>query len=535
MSLSYVVIGVPFFIWIARNTLFWTSLWQIKEYRFDRVFIHLRETRQGRNLLFSKLSIIKLLAIPLYIFVILNSKLLLPYQYLVGAIFLLEFYLVLREIFLNIYKVPVLTLKSLAILVSTFLVILLLFFVPLMEGFFWLLILDRLAVLLLMAIVILLSFPTEIYRDFIIGKAIKKIKDKKDLLVIGITGSYGKSSTKNYVSQILENNFNVLKTEGTNNTPIGIANTILSGLNENTKIFVVEMGAYKKGEISQMCEIVHPKIGILTAVSNQHLSLFKTLQNAMDTKYELIKSLPSNGLALFNGNDKNAYFLYKRTKKKKLLYKVNRLAALGDEKLSISAFNVVIGKKHLDFDVMLGKKIISDFRTPLIGEHNIEDILPGIYIADYLGMKNNEIRKAVLSLRPLKKTMNLYENLSGVTLVDDSFNASPDAVLAATDYMKIFNKKRILVLQPMIELGKNAAYEHWRVAKEISQICDYLLLTNKNFNDPILKGVEEGDGSCIVKTGNSQYLAEFIKKNAQKGDVVVFEGKESGFVFERVL
>ena len=535
MSLLYVVIGVPFFIWIARNILFWTSLWQIKEYRFDRVLIHLRETKQGRSLIFSKLLIIKLLAISLYIFVILNSKLLLPYQYLIGIIFLLEFYLVLREIFLNIYKVPVLTLKSLSILVSAFSVILLLFFVPLMEGFFWILILDRLAVLLLMAFVFLFSFPTEIYRDFIIEKAIKKIKSKKDLLVIGITGSYGKSSTKDYVSQILENNFNVLKTEGTNNTPIGIANTILSGLNKNTKIFVVEMGAYKKGEISQMCEIVHPKIGILTAVSGQHLSLFKTTQNVMDAKYELIKSLPPNGFALFNGNDKNAYFLYNRTKKKKLLYKVNKSIVLSDGKSGIFAFNVVVGKKHLDFDVVLRKKIISGLRAPLIGEHNIEDILPGIYIADYLGMTSSEIKKSVLSLCPLKKTMNLYENLSGVSLVDDTFNASPDAVLAAIDYMKIFSKKRILVLQPMIELGKNAAYEHWRVAKEISQICDYLLLTNKNFNDPILKGVEESDGNCIIKMGNSQYLAEFIKKNARKGDVIVFEGKESGLVFERVF
>lgn len=532
MSTFYLITSVPFLFWIIRNTLFWVNLWQLKEYRFDRVLIHLRETEQGKNLLFSKLSLIKWLVVFLYIFIIVNNKILLPYQYIVGFLYVLQTVIVLREIYSHLLKRPVFTFKASFIVFITLLIIFSLFLIPFTEGLFWLLFLDRLTVLIISILVFFLSFPTEIYRDFKIEKSVKKLNKNKNVLVIGLTGSYGKSSTKDYLAQILSIKFKVVKTQGTNNTPIGIANTILSDLKKDTEIFIVEMGAYKRGEISQMCKIVSPKIGILTAVSNQHLSLFKTIENVMETKYELIQSLPKDGLAIFNGNNENTLKLYNKTKKRKAIYKTYDSAFSKKDDFEIAAFNILVEKQSLTFDVFLKGKIISNLKAPLIGKHNIEDILPGIYLANDLGIKEEEIREAVSFLKPLKKTMAFYQKNS-IAIIDDTFNASPDAVLAALEYMKIFKKKKFLVLQPMIELGDNAHNEHYRIAAKASNLCDYLLLTNKNFYKDIERGIVVDNTKCQIEVGNSSKLSNFIINNIEKGDIIIFEGKESAFVFDK--
>lgn len=524
MNILFLIAAGGFFIWIFRNILFWICLWQLKEYRFDRVFVHLKETQQGKSLLFSKSSNLKWLIIFAYPF--------LPYQIIITAIFSFYAFLAFKEVYLRLFKRPVFTFKALIIIFLTLLSIFFLFQIPLIDKFVWLLLLDRLTPLIIGFFVFLFSFPTELYRDFKIEQAIKKIRLQKKILVIGITGSYGKSSTKEYIGQILEKKFKVVKTAGTNNTPIGIANTILSGLKKSTEVFVVEMGAYKKGEIREMCQIAQPKIGVLTGVNYQHASLFGNLKNAIAAKYELIEALPKNGLALFNGNNENASQLYKKTEKRKVLYKLffdkpSRTDA------AIYVFNAKTYKEKIAFDVFLkGKKL--HFEAPLVGIQNIENILPGIFIADYLGMSNAQIEKAVAELLPLPKTMNLQKTADGVSLIDDTFNANSDAVLAALGYMKIYKGKKMLVLQPMIELGKNAKSEHYRIALEISRACDNLLLTNKNFYQEIIKGINNGGGRCAVFVDNPIKLAEFIRENTKRGDVVVFEGKEANAVFSKI-
>lgn len=531
MNIFFFLVSILFFLWTIRNILFWVALWQLKEYRFDRVFVHLKETGQGRILLFSPLPLLKWTVIFAYAVVVFNEALLFPYQVVVVIIFTFQAFLIFKEFFLHFLRKPVLTFKAIFIIFLTFFIIFLLFLFPLVEWLLWFLILDRFTPLLVAFFVFSLSFPTEIYRDLQIERAVKKIKNHKKLLVIAVTGSYGKSSTKDYIAQILGKRFRVLKTEGTNNTPIAIANTILLRLKKDTEIFIVEMGAYKRGEIAQMCQIVHPRIGVLTAVSHQHLSLFGNLENTFAAKYELIESLPKNGLALFNGNNKNLDRLYQKTKKKKALYqsKVSK-----GNKTDIFAFNINVKKTSVSFDTLLKNKVFH-LNAPLIGKQNVENILPGIFIADYLGMTDKEIKKAVSSLSSLPKTMIYNLGLNGAALIDDTFNANPDAVLAALEYLKIYKGKKILVLQPMIELGKKADEEHYRVAQKISIVCDYLFLTNGNFYKPISEGVTDGRGNCLVKVGNPCEVAEFIGKNTKREDVVIFEGKETANILNQII
>lgn len=527
MNILFFAVSIIFSLWIIRNSLFWVSLWQLKEYRIDRLLIHLRDTRQGRNIIFSPFLFLKVITIFGYFYSLYFNLNLFPFQILAACIFIIEGFISFKEFSLHLLKRPIWTYKAITLFLLTILSACFFFLTPIFfEGFFWLLIIDRLIPVFVLFFVFLLALPTDFYQDIQIKRAIKKIRANKKLLVIGVTGSYGKSSAKDFIAQILSKQFRVLKTKGTNNTPTGVTNTILNGLNKNTEIFVVEMGAYKIGEIMEICQIVKPRIGVLTAVNDQHLSLFGSLENTKKAKYELIESLPKNGLALFNGNNDNAYELYKKTKKPKVLYSSNK-----NIPSDIFAKNILVNKFFVSFDVFKkGEKI--HFRTPLIGKHNIENILPAIYLAYYLGMDSEKIKKAVSSLIPLLKTM-IKQEVGGITIIDDTFNANPQSVMAVLDYMKIYSGKKILVLQPMIELGREGESEHRRVAKSIGIICDYLFVTNKNFYSQITKGILESGGKCKLLTGSFLEITKKLNNIAKKEDVVVFEGKEAGIILDK--
>lgn len=539
-TLTFITI-TAFFIWIVRNTFFWVSLWQRKEYRFDRIRIHLFETGQGRKMFTSFLSLLKWVAILSYGLVIFRPNFLIPFQICVAAIYIVQAIFVFQEILLRTLQRPVLTMKALFLILAAFTITAIFYVVPLVDFYLWVVILDRLMPFVVACLVFLLSFPTELYQDYRIEQAVKKLQKHPNVLVIGVTGSYGKSSAKEYIAQILSKKFNVLKTQGTNNTPIGLANTILTGLNEKTYIFVAEMGAYKQGEIAEMCEMVHPKIGILTAVNDQHLALFGSIENTMQAKYELIESLPKDGFAIFNGNNKNAYKLYTKTKKRKVLTMcISDQATKNIQKFYtgaksdlVYAQNVVTKKDGVYFDVVLGGKIIH-METPLIGIQNVENILPAIYIAKNLGVKTSLVKQAVATLFPLEKTMRTKRLSSGALIIDDTYNTNPDAVLAVLEYMKIYKKKKIFIFEPMIELGERSETQHYRVAREIANVCDAVFLTNKNFYKQIVAGVSDGQKDCKVLVARPAAIATYIQKHAKKDDIIAFEGRQSGFALSLV-
>lgn len=522
MNTLYIVASCLFFLWVIRNIFFWVALWQVKEYRLDRLLVHLKETGQGRNLLFSPLSIIKTVGIFAYLLTINNPGILAIYHFFVTVIFFLLAVSVVHEILLQNIRRPVLTVKAMLILSVAGVMITVLYVVPLVNRFLWLLIIDRAAVLIVSSIVFAFSFPTELIHDFVINRAVRMIRNHKKLLVIGVTGSYGKSSTKDYIAQILEKKFVVLKTKGTTNTPIGIARTVLQGLRANTEVFVVEMGAYKRGEIAQMCQIVNPKIGVITGINDQHLSLFGSLENTIKAKYELAEALPKNGFILFNGGNIHTRALYSDADREKMIYKIAKKDDVPDS-TAVVVQNVSVRRESVSFSVCIGKKDFA-FTSPLLGSHNIENVLPGIIIAKRLGMKNREIQHAVAALTPLPQTMTRYITKEGLVIIDDTFNANPQAVQAVLQYMKIYKGKRILVLKPMIELGQHARQDHYNLARDISVVCDYLFLTNKNYYSDIERGVKKANDKCKVVIVDSNAKRR-ISKLVGRGDIVVFEGK----------
>ncbi len=534
MNTIYIFTSILFFIWVLRNIFFWVGLWQTKEYRLDRLFAHLQETSQGKRLLFSPLNIVKWIGILIYPYIVIYEVWLPLYAVVICGVYVYEFISFSHAFVTRQIKRPVFTGKALLLIVLTFSFITGLYSLGIIQqGFLWLLILDKATPVFIAFFVFFLSVPTMLFQDYKIDQAIKKLSRFPNIVVIGVTGSFGKSSTKEYTAHILSQKFSVVKTKGTNNTPIGLANTILSKISEKTEIFVAEMGAYKRGEIAQLCDIARPKIGILTAVGMQHLSLFGSPEKLAKTKYELIESLPQDGIGLFNASNEGAYSLYKKTKKKKIAYGVHT-DEKKTQKIDITAINVTTEKDGVSFSVRLHGKSIQ-CKTPLLGEHTVENILPGIYLADNLGMTEQEIKEGVATLTSLPHTMVLQKSIHETAMIDDTFNVNPDGVIAAMHYAKMYKGKKILVLEPMIELGVAGKQEHYRVGKTLSTMCDVLFLTKKNFYTDVVAGVKAGGGTCRVEVARPGTIADYINNNSSRSDIVVFEGKEAAVSMNKIV
>ncbi|MBI5122957.1 hypothetical protein HZA75_03815, partial [Candidatus Roizmanbacteria bacterium] len=346
----------------------------------------------------------------MYFFVILNDDLLIAYEYLIICFYLLQSFFILREIYVNHFRKPEITFRATVIIFLTLVTILAIFAIPLVDRFFWLIFIDLITPFIIGFYVIVLLFPIEIYNDWQVEKAGRMIREHPKLLVIAVTGSVGKSLTKDYIAAVLQNKFNVIKTDGKNNTLIGVSKTILKKLEDDTQIFVAEISAYKQGEIKMLSDLIRPQIGVLTAINNQHLSLFKTLDNIKKTNFELVESLPKNGFCLFNGNNKNTLSLYKRSKKARILYhSLNNLPENYNSVKEIAAFAVFHKQKYTSFTVRLNNK---EIHLNLPSNH-LDHLLPALYLANYLGMTEREIKrvwcKTKYRLCPQSKIVSTYE------------------------------------------------------------------------------------------------------------------------------
>lgn len=527
----YILTSIGFFLWSIRMILFWVMLWQVKEYRLDRLSVHLRETAQGRALVFSPFIFSSLALILLYSIVVLNDFFPFWYHAFVFLYFAILGFIFIKELSTAKFKRPAVTLKSTTIFILSTGFMCLAYIVNLLDMYVWLLIIGLIIPFIVAIFVFTFSFPTEIYKDYIVQKARAKILSLPNLLVIGVSGSYGKTSTKEYIAHILSRKFSVVKTPLSNNTPIAIAKTILHHVTHDTQILIVEIGSYKKGEVAEICDIIRPKMSITTGLGEQHVSLYGSMKNIIESEKELIHALPKDGIAFFNANSPFMEKLYMATRKPTILYGSN--GTRHKKPLTIASSNIMSGKNGIAFTARMGKSSLV-VRSPLLGAHNVENILPGIYLGRHLGMSNTEIARAVAHITPLPKTMKKFTTQEGVILIDDTFNASPESVISAANYMRVYNKKKIFVLMPLIELGAKASEYHYNIGRTLAT-CNYLFLTNKNFLKDIKKGIRDSKGKCKILIEKPEILAEKINQITKRGDVVIFEGKEAGNVLNKLL
>jgi UDP-N-acetylmuramoyl-tripeptide--D-alanyl-D-alanine ligase len=350
-------------------------------------------------------------------------------------------------------------------------------------------------------------------------KRIKTLKPK----VIAITGSYGKTSTKDILAHILSSKYKVLKTPESFNTPMGLCKVIRGELKPEHEVFIVELGARKKGEIKELCELVKPEIGIITAIGHQHLEMFKTLENIMDTKYELIESLPSYGVAVFNGDDENCRQLAQKTKDKKvLLYGIGKR----DVRLHLLANDISIGSQGIYFLAQNSKGSAVPCHCKLLGIHNVSNILAAATVALEFGIFLNEIAEAIQKLEPSPHRLQLIHGAGGVTVIDDAFNANPVGARIALEVLGDFKGgRKILVTPGLVELGMREYEENKQLGIAAARVCDLVFLIGPKRTKPIFEGLKESgfaETNIFIEKSLKDATEKF--KNILKfGDVVLFE------------
>ncbi len=314
-------------------------------------------------------------------------------------------------------------------------------------------------------------------------KASKKLKEIPNLKVIGITGSYGKTSTKYAVNTILSQKFNTLMTPESYNTTMGVVRTINEQLTPTHQLFICEMGAKYVGDIQEICDIVKPNFGLVTAIGPQHLDTFKSLDNVRKTKLELVDSLPKEGLAFVNWEDENI-------RKSELPQNVVKFGLT--KKADYYAENISITEYGSNFDVVLPDKAKIHIKTKLLGELNILNIVGAVAVADKLGMTAEEIKIGVKYLKPVNHRLQLKQNPNGSIIIDDAYNSNIKGATMALEVLKSFeNKQRVLITPGIVELGDKAMEINRNLGKKAAECADYVILVGEEQTKPILKGLQD--------------------------------------------
>jgi len=335
----------------------------------------------------------------------------------------------------------------------------------------------------LVYIINLLNRPVEksIRRGFC-NKAKKKLKSNPDLKVVGITGSFGKTSTKYVVNTILSQKYNTLMTPESYNTTMGVVRTINEKLSSTHQLFICEMGAKYVGDIKEICDIVDPTYGIVTAIGPQHLDTFKSLDNIRKTKLELVDSLPAeNGLAFVNWEDENI-------RASKITKNMVKFGLSNDA--DYYAENIEIDEKGSTFDVRMPNGDSIKIKTKLLGKLNVLNIVGAVAIADKLGLSKDEIKTGVKYIRPVPHRLNLKQNPNGSIIIDDAYNSNVKGATMALEVLGSFkNRKRILITPGIVELGDKANEYNKELGKTAAHNSDYIILVGAKQAVPILEGV----------------------------------------------
>jgi len=379
-----------------------------------------------------------------------------------------------------------------------------------------------------------LQVPTFFIKKIIYNKAENKINQLKSAKVIGITGSYGKSSTKEFLYNILSKKYKVLKTSGNNNTEIGIAQTVINKLKPEHEIFIVEMGAYRKGEIELICNIVKPKIGIITGINEQHLALFGSLKNLLSAEGggELEQALPDDGILVVNGDNKYCISLYKKSNKNKKVYSLNNKIINSD----IWSDSITVHRDYISFLAVDKSGEMAHFDVKVLGKHNVQNLLGAILIAKQLGMSFHEISEACKMILPENAGMVLKQGRHGIDVIDSSYSANPDGVFADLDYLSTFENKKVVVMPCLIELGEKSSLIHEEIGRKIAQICDLAIITSKDKFKEIEKGFNEereknppshkaSAGRSILLCENSEEIYSAVTLFCKSEDAVLLEGR----------
>jgi perosamine synthetase len=479
MHSIYIIVSIIVLSIATMQVLYLLWLWQIKEYRLDRLRVHIDDMSSRRGIL-TLLGIYGLMQrrTPVW-----TKKIIL--LFLLSEI----------QLFIALYASWSITQNIL--------------FVPLVG----------MVAILATAWVAWTVFAGNVAGVYVKRKIIERAKKKMrayDGIVIAITGSYGKSSTKEIVATLLKQKYNVHKTPKNTNTEIGVAKTVLQDLRDEHEIFVVEAGAYTRGEIRAICDIVHPTISMLTGINEQHSALFKGVPNTIHAKFEIVEALGSGGAAFVNGENEHVRQNYKR-------------------------FSSHIEHIHLYTKAFLKEPGLGQALSDTLSEDQknnplILNVIGAAKVARFLGCSNEEILRGIQHIS--FPTYTEKKGPESSIVIDSTYNSNSDGVLLATEYFshKYHDQKKIVAFSGIIELGDDRQRVHAEIGKKFAEVFDTILCTNADFAPSLKEGIRESSKKPeVIVCENTATIARLLTERANDATVIFLASRKERAVRDMLI
>lgn len=375
---------------------------------------------------------------------------------------------------------PKYTKRIVRLIVLVFLIFTLLFFTIIFDN-----ILPCIICLLLVTfdfVTIISIYMTNIVENLILKyytkKAVNKL-NKTKIIKIAIVGSYGKTSVKNILADILKEKYSVLITPESYNTPNGLALTINKNDIDKYQIFIMEMGAKRKGDITWLCKKYKPDFAILTAIGKQHLETFKTIEKIIDTKSEVLQFVK---MCVFNvGND--------YVKDVSTDYTGDKIL-VGDE-CDLYATNVNLSSELSSFKIIYHDQFFGEALTILTGSHNVDNILMAVAMAIKLGLSDKQILRGISNIKPIKSRMEKSVLSSGAIVINNGYNSNPDSACKSIDMVNLYSSKNKIIVTPgFVEMGDKQYALNFELGCLIAENFQKCIVVNKVNRESLLDGLK---------------------------------------------
>ena len=303
---------------------------------------------------------------------------------------------------------------------------------------------------------------------------------KVGLIVIGVAGSYGKTTMKEVLKQILDIRYKVLATPESVNTPVGISRWILKYADESTQIIIVEMGEHYGGDIKEICEITKPDIAVVTGINESHLERMKKIGTVVATVFEIVSNSKQGATVVLNADDQRVMENYKG-----FVWPDHR----------VHEFRI----KNLELRIFDAEKLVWKAKSPelgeieinLLGEYALGDVDAAILIGRKLGMSGEEIKKGIAGIKPVEHRLQPMPSAAGVLVIDDSYNGNPEGVKEAIKVLSRFtNRRKVYITPGLVEMGKSSAEIHREIGRQLAGVADVVILIKNSVTPWIEEGIK---------------------------------------------
>jgi UDP-N-acetylmuramoyl-tripeptide--D-alanyl-D-alanine ligase len=346
------------------------------------------------------------------------------------------------------------------------------------------------------------------------------LRRRSDLDVIAVTGSYGKTSVKFIVAEILRQRFNVLATPGSYNTPMGICLVINEQLKPEHQMLVLEMGMRYRGDIKELCAIASPDVGIVTSVGPAHLESMGSIEAIAAEKSDLLGGLKQGGITILNADDPRVEAMAARAPGR-----VWRVSAGAAPDADILARDIAYSPAGVSFIVRDEMGAEHPFQSKLLGQHNVVNILLGVAVGRHYGLRLRQIAHAVARIEPIEHRLQLRRQ-GTYTIIDDAFNANPVGARHALDVLATFTGgQRVIVTPGMVELGARQEEENRFFGEHMAGRVDLAILIGNEQTRPIQDGLRRQgfpEERILIYPSFSDARA-YLDSHLKAGDTVLFE------------